>query len=379
VAKLVSKAWKELSGEEKEVWEEIARKDKARYEMEKSMYKGPWKVQAKRKFLRKDHEAPTRPMPGYLSFSNDTRAEVKAQYPFSADSTSTTEISSSRILEQQMCLGTKQASEQDERKEHVLDEENKADIAEWNRVKELEYLVVRRGREDRGVEASHDGLQGCLQSRSESPFRGVGMANESEKSKAHLTTYFQGFHGYSGAISLPVPQFYPPAPGDYYTDHYMHHGGHPEYSGEYRYPFYNGGAYADHQSSYSVPSTATAARSEHPICNSGAAYNPTSYYDHQQQTMHPGYAMNYPYCGHAYQYPPEGSHDMYPPQPYAASTYYDETPPVRENQSQEFLEPEPSPLSASRDIFSSSLHGHQSDDSPHHTAREDEQRARSDW
>ena len=41
---MVSKAWKTLPEEEREKWEEMARKDKARYETEKSLYKGPWKV-----------------------------------------------------------------------------------------------------------------------------------------------------------------------------------------------------------------------------------------------------------------------------------------------------------------------------------------------
>ena len=44
IAKMVSKAWKTLPEEEREKWEEMARKDKVRYETEKSLYKGPWKV-----------------------------------------------------------------------------------------------------------------------------------------------------------------------------------------------------------------------------------------------------------------------------------------------------------------------------------------------
>jgi hypothetical protein len=61
VAKLVSQAWKEISDEERDTWEELARKDKARYEMEKSMYTGPWKVPAMKR-SQKDPNAPKRPM-----------------------------------------------------------------------------------------------------------------------------------------------------------------------------------------------------------------------------------------------------------------------------------------------------------------------------
>jgi HMG (high mobility group) box len=49
IAKLVSEAWRELDPDEKEDWEKKARKDKARYEVEKAMYKGPWKVPANRR------------------------------------------------------------------------------------------------------------------------------------------------------------------------------------------------------------------------------------------------------------------------------------------------------------------------------------------
>lgn len=57
IAKLVSEAWRELDPDEKEVWEKKARKDKARYEVEKAMYKGPWKVPANRR-TPKDPTAP---------------------------------------------------------------------------------------------------------------------------------------------------------------------------------------------------------------------------------------------------------------------------------------------------------------------------------
>jgi HMG (high mobility group) box len=66
--------------EEKENWEKKARKDKARYEVEKAMYKGPWKVQANKR-TPKDPTAPKRPMSAFLAFSNKRRAALKRENP----------------------------------------------------------------------------------------------------------------------------------------------------------------------------------------------------------------------------------------------------------------------------------------------------------
>lgn len=80
IAKMVSEAWRELNPEEKEIWETKARKDKARYEVEKAMYKGPWKVPANKR-TPKDPTAPKRPMSAFLAFSNKRRAALKRQHP----------------------------------------------------------------------------------------------------------------------------------------------------------------------------------------------------------------------------------------------------------------------------------------------------------
>ena len=75
---MVSKAWKNLSTDKREEWEEMARRDKARFEMEKSRYTGPWKILAKKR-SSKDPNAPKRPMSAFLSFSNSKRAQVKRE------------------------------------------------------------------------------------------------------------------------------------------------------------------------------------------------------------------------------------------------------------------------------------------------------------
>ena len=69
-----------MPAEEKENWEKKARKDKSRYEVEKAMYKGPWKVQANKR-TPKDPSAPKRPMSAFLAFSNKRRAALKREHP----------------------------------------------------------------------------------------------------------------------------------------------------------------------------------------------------------------------------------------------------------------------------------------------------------
>mmetsp|Transcript_9128 Transcript_9128/g.18354 ORF Transcript_9128/g.18354 Transcript_9128/m.18354 type:complete len:325 (-) Transcript_9128:471-1445(-) len=76
VAKLVSQAWKALACNDKEVFLEMAKKDKERYEIEKANYKGPWKV-----IDIKDRNTPKRPMSAFLAFSNARRKEVSESNP----------------------------------------------------------------------------------------------------------------------------------------------------------------------------------------------------------------------------------------------------------------------------------------------------------
>eukprot|EP00934_Nitzschia_sp_Nitz4_P006598 Nitzschia sp. Nitz4//scaffold191_size41780//39658//41064//NITZ4_007478-RA/size41780-augustus-gene-0.65-mRNA-1//1//CDS//3329540214//6588//frame0 len=150
VAKMVSQAWKNLSNDEREEWEELARKDKARYEMEKAMYTGPWKVPAKRR-SQKDPNAPKRPMSAFLSFSNAKRTEVKDSNPDMGNA----EVS--RILAQMW----KDATE-DEKKEHIdkefkLRQEYKVAIAEWRKTSEDEIQAARKEREDQAMKAVLEG------------------------------------------------------------------------------------------------------------------------------------------------------------------------------------------------------------------------------
>jgi len=79
VAKMVSEAWKNLTTDEREVWEEKARLDKRRYDLEKATYDGPCRVKVRR--AKKDPSAPKKPMSAYLSFANSKRATIRSVHP----------------------------------------------------------------------------------------------------------------------------------------------------------------------------------------------------------------------------------------------------------------------------------------------------------
>jgi hypothetical protein len=141
---MVSQAWKTLSPDEREIWEEMARRDKARYEVEKKFYNGPWKVLATKR-SQKDPNAPKRPMSAFLAFSNLKRAEVKEMNPGLGNS------ERSRVLAKMW----KEAPE-DERKEYIdkeykLRQLYKTAIAEWRRHSEGVLQAARKEREDEAL------------------------------------------------------------------------------------------------------------------------------------------------------------------------------------------------------------------------------------
>uniref|UniRef100_A0A6U5NHK7 HMG box domain-containing protein n=1 Tax=Grammatophora oceanica TaxID=210454 RepID=A0A6U5NHK7_9STRA len=78
IAKIVSAEWKNLTAEEREGWESIAAKDKARYELEKSMYDGPWQIAVG---SERAADAPRRPCSSFVSYLNHKRDDVKREHP----------------------------------------------------------------------------------------------------------------------------------------------------------------------------------------------------------------------------------------------------------------------------------------------------------
>jgi uncharacterized short protein YbdD (DUF466 family) len=79
-SKKCSEKWKAMSGKEKHRFEEMAEKDKGRYDKEmQSFEKSGGKVgKGKRK---KDPNAPKRSLSAFFCFCNDERQKVKAQHP----------------------------------------------------------------------------------------------------------------------------------------------------------------------------------------------------------------------------------------------------------------------------------------------------------
>lgn len=126
--------------DEKENWEKKARKDKARYEVEKAMYKGPWKVQANKR-TPKDPSAPKRPMSAFLAFSNKRRAALKRENP------DATNADLSKMLSK-----TWKEIPDDIRKKY-MDEEAilratyKVDVAQWRKKVADEKKLERNERE----------------------------------------------------------------------------------------------------------------------------------------------------------------------------------------------------------------------------------------
>ena len=76
MAKLVSQAWKDLSDEGRSKWLEFGRLDRERYEREKAVYKGPWKIPDV-----KHPNAPKRPCSAFLAFSNERRRVIVEENP----------------------------------------------------------------------------------------------------------------------------------------------------------------------------------------------------------------------------------------------------------------------------------------------------------
>lgn len=76
---LISKEWKGLPEDDKNMWRMLAEKDKKRYDAEKRLYKGPWQVPSDRP--RKDPSAPKRPPSAFLNYSQTRRKELIGENP----------------------------------------------------------------------------------------------------------------------------------------------------------------------------------------------------------------------------------------------------------------------------------------------------------
>jgi len=143
----VSEAWRNLSAEERSVWEAKAREDKMRYEAEKYVYTGPWKLPFGPKRAKKDPNAPKRPMSAFLFYSQMMRSKVKRENP----GLSNTEVS--KVL-----ADLWKAAPERERKIHIDKEAEeravyKVAMKEWREARDAEIAGERKRREDIAREA----------------------------------------------------------------------------------------------------------------------------------------------------------------------------------------------------------------------------------
>lgn len=147
VTKKPSKKYLIWSSPEREVWENKARKDKARYEVEKAMYKGPWKIPANRR-TPKDPTAPKRPMSAFLAFSNKRRAALKREHPDASNA----DLS-------KMLSKTWREADDDLRKKYMDEEADlrakyKVEMAAWRKRVAEEKKVERQEREKIAMETA---------------------------------------------------------------------------------------------------------------------------------------------------------------------------------------------------------------------------------
>mmetsp|Transcript_1873 Transcript_1873/g.2283 ORF Transcript_1873/g.2283 Transcript_1873/m.2283 type:complete len:418 (-) Transcript_1873:444-1697(-) len=297
IAKLVSQAWKELSTDERDKWEEIARKDKLRFEVEKSLYTGPWKVPAKSR-SQKDPNAPKRPMSAFLAYSHARRSSVKIKNP----GLNNAEIS--RLLAQMW----KEAPEEDKKehieKEYLLRQKYLTEIAIWRenadrvikeeRRRREEFAmktVAARGNSQEQVEAQHSSYD--KDGSENMNYAGYYPASATQQfygGNAPQASYGQDFRGgyssYFPAASFPAASqhqqfdqpvasirppettadstyaahgvdyypppnygYYPPVAGAYPTDHQQYPANYGGGYGDYapQAPNYGGLGFFDHQ------------------------------------------------------------------------------------------------------------------------------------
>jgi hypothetical protein len=172
---MVSKAWKALPEDERAKWDEIAKQDKARYEMEKSTYTGPWKVAVvKQKKKKKDLGAPKRPMSAFLSFLHSKRKDVKNEHK---DATNT---DISRILAKMWKDADMIEKEVFINEEFHRRQEYKEAMSKW-KMRQGEGMKTMR--EERECEAMVSVLEGNLPSSSsrtnDGHLRSVSLSSDS--------------------------------------------------------------------------------------------------------------------------------------------------------------------------------------------------------
>jgi len=151
-SKQISAAWKALSPEERNKWDEKAEKEKLRYQVEKSIYFGPLTVVKGEKRARKDSEAPKRPMSAFLDFSKTLRSQAIKDNPHVKDNKEISKI-----------LGSMWRNATDEEKKPFLDKElvvrrqYNEEIRAYKTEKKDQQTAERNNREAKVMDAIENG------------------------------------------------------------------------------------------------------------------------------------------------------------------------------------------------------------------------------
>ena len=303
---MVSQAWKKLPVDEREQWEEMARQDKARYEMEKSMYTGPWKVPATKR-VSKDPKAPKRPMSAFLSFSNSKRAYVKNKHKDAKNA----EVS--RILAQMWKDADAETKKVFIDEEFALRQQYKIRMTEWKRQSEEEIKTMRIERENEAMKAVREGKQPIRSEDQQSRRSSIGNTSDSNAGIGIKYNAAISNEGFGSSTTNPYPPVaqgsrdsskghqYNDYSGSEYAQHFQHQ----------RYPPIAPSFYSpDQQSSLEYADNNNIA-SNHPY---GAAFHP-----------HGNQATNYDGYDRRYEGPPPMGYDNYAhphPYGYAPQNYY---------------------------------------------------------
>lgn len=149
IAKLVSEAWKKLTPDDRKPWDESAEKDKIRYEAEKALYKGPWKIPSNKR-KTKDPSAPKRPMSAFLAYSNSRRAGLKRDHPKSTNADLSRMLSKTWKELPPTDRGVYMAEEREKREKY------KVDMAEWREKVAKEKEIEREEREVAALHAAEN-------------------------------------------------------------------------------------------------------------------------------------------------------------------------------------------------------------------------------
>ena len=171
VSKMVAEDWRDLHPTDRQVYEEMARKDKARYQAEKELYKGPWTVPKYRKESN-DATAPKRPPSAFIAFSNERRSMVKARMKEATNS------GVSKLLSIMWRSAPETIKSRYQVEEKRLREKYMEEIAEW-RIKQAEQMKKRQEDAMKIVEGLQSKFEpDTLQSQDTRAYRRVGASQK---------------------------------------------------------------------------------------------------------------------------------------------------------------------------------------------------------